>query len=148
MLKGQRLSMAKGLLLEWTHQLYQQRADLLVWVFGGDRVDRVYGPAKCRAFNDAWITPIRGGGGTPLRQAVAQADALLRAQRKKRPNQAFYLWLMTDGRTPHMPDMPQHADNVSIIDCEQAGVPLGRAQILAKRWGAKYYPLEYFTVSA
>ena len=138
MLAGRNLALAKGLLQEWAQQIYRQRAQLCVIGFGGGEARILQAPRKAAHINDHWIAPIRGGGGTPIRQGLQQAEQVLAQARKKNPQQLTTLWLLTDGRFPSQPPRPEFADLCAVVDFENAAVPLGRAQQLAQQWQADY----------
>ena len=55
-----------------------------------------------------------------------------------RPRGACWLWLLTDGRSREAPARPRHADQVCIIDFDDARVPLDRAGALASDWDAAH----------
>lgn len=138
MLARRNLSLAKGLLQHWVQQLYQHREHLMVIGFGGDKVTLLQPARKAVAFNEHWIQAIRGGGGTPVVDAVAKADILLRNARRKQSELQTALWMLTDGRFQAMPEPPQQAQQCTIVDFEQNSVALGRARQIAQFWGAHY----------
>lgn len=138
MLAGRNLALAKGLLQQWAQQIYRQRAHLCVIGFGGGDVRVLQTPRKAARINEHWITPIRGGGGTPVVQGLHQADQILAQARNKNPRLHTALWLLTDGRFPDLPPRPHHADTCAVVDFENAPVRLGRALQLAQHWQGDY----------
>lgn len=141
MLGGERLSKAKGLVLACFDRATVERAQTALICFGGGRADLRFGPAIPRWWNERWIEPIGGGGGTSLSIGIATAATLLERAKRRNPALESVLWVLGDGRTRDRPDRPQAADRVVIVDCEQSGMrqaALGRWGQLAREWGANY----------
>lgn len=146
MLAGRNLALAKGLLLAWTQQLYQQRAQLCVIGFGGNTACLLQAPRKAARINTQWITPISGGGGTPILHGVQLAERILTQSRRQNPRPFTTVWLLTDGRFATLPARPKHADRCTLIDFESTPVRLGRTWQLAQRWQADYFHAHTFTL--
>lgn len=140
MLRGDRLALAKGLLLAWVKRIYRRRESLAVITFSGARAQVLQTPRKALAFNERWIAPIAGGGGTPAASAVALADRLLAHRRRTTPGEHIALWLLSDVRFSVMPPAPRHADHSTVIDFDDGPTALGRARRLAHSWGADCVP--------
>ena len=138
MLLGENLSRAKTLLLHWSQTLYRQRAKLCVIAFSGHQARVLQSPCKASGFNEHWIEPITGGGGTPVESSLTTAANLLRATRMKSPEQKIGLWLLTDGRFKSLPARPAHANFCTVVDFEDNAVPLRRALKLSQSWKADY----------
>lgn len=138
MLAGGRLAQAKGLLGALIAQAYRWRDQVALISFGGHAATLRLPPRRAMPAASAWLAPIGGGGGTPLAQALAQADALLR----RHPHGARWLWLLTDGRTRETPPRPAHAEHLHLVDFDHARPPLGRARQLAALWQAHYRPAD------
>ena len=138
MLKRHNLALAKGLLVQLSEQLYRRRSELAVIVFAGRQAQVLQAPRRVAAFNQEWIAPIGGGGGSPLVSGVEQAEQLLAQTRRRVPGQRRYLWLLSDGRFPALPERPRHADECLVVDFDNAAVPLGRAERIAEQWAAQY----------
>jgi magnesium chelatase subunit ChlD-like protein len=138
MLKQQNLSLAKGLLQACVERLYQQRAKVCVIGFGYGGVRVLQTPQRASQINEGWIAPIRGGGGSPASAAVERADQLLERYRKRFPDAIIELTLLSDGRFKKLPDQPQHADQLNVIDFEEDTIRLQRARLIASLWQAKY----------
>ncbi len=134
MLADGHLAEAKGVLLALMEEAYRRRDQVALLCFGGNGVALRLPPRRAALWNDDWIAPIGGGGGTPLAQAVAEADALL----ARHAASQRWLWLLSDGRTRESPARPASADRAVVIDFESARAPLRRAAALAARWGADY----------
>ncbi|VVE18107.1 magnesium chelatase [Pandoraea anhela] len=130
------LAQAKGWLLDSFDRLARARSDVALIRFGGERAEVLFGPAIPRWWNERWIEPIGGGGGTPLAAGIAAASRLLaRAERARgrHASQVKVLWLLTDGRTAETPSRPPALDRAVVIDCEPARLGLGVASLVAPR---------------
>jgi magnesium chelatase subunit ChlD-like protein len=138
MLSGKRLALAKGLVVAMFDRAYRERAEVALVCFGGATAEVRREPGAAHWWNDRWLAPIGGGGGTPLALGVRTgANVLARAERR-RPSQRRFLWLLTDGRSPETPTRPDAADHVVIVDFEHEAVRLGRCIKLAQSWQAEY----------
>jgi len=77
-----------------------------------------------------------------MAQALAAADNLMAKHRRVRGTSAntasTVLWLLTDGRTLEQPRAPQGADQLVLVDFDDAKVRVGRCADWAVRWGAEY----------
>ena len=146
MLAGQRLAFAKGALLHLIARAYQQRARVAIVGFAGAAA-RVYlapsgaRPLSSRQLHD-WLAPLRGGGDTPLTRGVHSAAQLLARAARAQPAQQRWLWLLSDGRSDERPAAPAQADVLTVVDCEQQRIRLGRCAILASAWNADYLTLD------
>ncbi|RZI68897.1 MAG: VWA domain-containing protein [Variovorax sp.] len=125
-----RLAQAKGVLLSLMDEAYRRRDAVALLCFGGDTVELRVPPQRAAAWNDAWVAPIGGGGGTPLAAAVQRADALLARQ----TGCVRWLWLLSDGRSTEAPPRPVSAERLIVLDFETGRGALGRAAQLAERW--------------
>ncbi|MFL9904404.1 VWA domain-containing protein [Paraburkholderia fungorum] len=136
MLGGQRLALAKGLLIALFDRASAARAEAALVCFGGAGADLRFGPAVPRWWNERWLRPVGGGGGTPLGSGVRQAAQVLERSARRKPAQQRWLWILTDGRSGDQPVRPLHADEVVFVDFERETVRLGRCRTLADAWGA------------
>ena len=139
------LATAKGWLLDSFDRLARERAEVALIRFGGDRAEVLFGPAVPRWWNERWIEPIGGGGGTPLPAGVAAASRLFAQARRRDASQRRVLWLLTDGRTSDVPSKPSSVERVVVVDCERgriAGVTSGGSERLARIWGAECIHLD------
>ncbi|MDO5654102.1 MAG: VWA domain-containing protein [Brachymonas sp.] len=140
MLANGRLALAKGVLAHLLQQVYVQREQAVVLGFSGQGTKLLQPPARARPActsqlaAPAWLASVAGGGGTPLADALAQADALLQ-RHSHRPR---WLWLLSDGRSRAAPPRPAHAEHAYIIDFDTARLPLQRCLQLAQVWQAEY----------
>lgn len=138
--RGQ-LELAKGHAAMLIEQAARTGDDVAVLSFGGQGVHLLLAPRPARRSGGERIRPLGGGGGTPLAQALAQAQALLlRAARRcgDADGSRSCLWLLTDGRTLEQPAAPAAAGRIVVVDFDQAPVRLGRCPQWAVRWGAEY----------
>ncbi len=146
MLGGERLARAKGLLIALFDQAYRERAEVALVCFGGGRAEVRRQPGAAHWFNERWIAPIGGGGGTPLAMGLSSASTVLARAARRRPAQRRWLWVLTDGRTNERPAVPASADRVVVVDFEEGIVRTGGALALASQWRALHVPaqsLEY-----
>ncbi|CAB3744280.1 hypothetical protein LMG24238_07229 [Paraburkholderia sediminicola] len=139
MLGGQRLALAKGLLIALFDRAGASRAEAALVCFGGAGADLRFGPAVPRWWNERWLRPVGGGGGTPLASGVRQAAQVLELSARRKPAQQRWLWILTDGRSSDQPVRPRHADEVVFVDFERAAIRLGRCRTLADAWGAALF---------
>jgi magnesium chelatase subunit ChlD-like protein len=137
MLAGQRLALAKGLLIALFDRASAARAEAALICFGGADADLRFGPAVPRWWNERWLRPVGGGGGTPLTSGIRRAAQLLAQSARAKPAQQRWLWILTDGRTRDEPARPLDADEVVFVDFEREAIRLGRCEVLADAWGAR-----------
>ena len=134
-----RLALAKGHAAQLIAQAAQQGDDVALLQLGGGGVQLLLPPGRARASGGVRLYAVGGGGGTPLAQALVQAEQLLqRAQRRRGPLDCW-LWLLTDGRTLEAPQPPPSAPHRVILDFDDPHQPLGRCASWAARWGAAHY---------
>ena len=134
-----RLALAKGHAAQLIAQAAQQGDDVALLQLGGDGVQLLLPPGRARASGSLRLRTVGGGGGTPLAQALAQAEQLLqRTQRRQGPLDCW-LWLLTDGRTLEQPQPPPSAQHRVILDFDDPRQPLGRCAAWAAHWGAAHY---------
>lgn len=139
MLGGGRLARAKGLLVACFDRAAAEREEVALVCFGGGRADVRFGPAVPRWWNERWVHPVGGGGGTPLALGVTTASNLLARARRRKPAQQRVLWVLTDALTRDHPARPPAADRVVVVDCGQgAAMALRRGEQLAETWSAEY----------
>lgn len=136
MMSGQQLALAKGLLVAMFDQASTARAETALVCFGGARADVRFGPAVPRWWNERWLQPVGGGGGTPLALGVSRAAHVLERAARGKPAQQRWLWLLSDGRSSDLPVRPAFADQVVCVDFERGAVRLGRCEQIARAWHA------------
>lgn len=141
MLHSGALAKAKGVLLALLQSIYQQRAHASLLCFGGQGMQWRMQAQRPPAWNDDWLAPIGGGGHSPLAQALAEADEALHAAKRYAPAMRT-MWLLSDGRVPQAPAMPQHAAQLRLVDCETHRIPLARMALWAQQWQCGYVHLD------
>ncbi|SAK62335.1 Mg-chelatase subunit ChlD-like protein [Caballeronia temeraria] len=145
MLAGERLARAKGMLVALFDRAYRERAEIALVCFGGGRADVRRQPGAAHWFNERWVTPIGGGGGTPLALGLASASTVLERAARRRPSQRRCLWLLTDGRTNEQPHAPRAADEIVVVDFDEGAIRAGRGETLAREWNAQYFTADALT---
>ncbi len=136
MLDGERLARAKGLIVALFDRAARERAETALVCFGGDAADLRFGPAVPRWWNERWLAPVGGGGGTPLAHGVAAVQRVLARAARRRPRQQRWVWVLSDGRSSETPEAPALADQIVWVDFDDAALRLGRGERLANAWGA------------
>jgi magnesium chelatase subunit ChlD-like protein len=133
-----RLALAKGHAAFMIEQAARQGDDVALLRFGGQGVELLLPPGRARASGSQRLRPVGGGGGTPLAEALVQAERLLqRTVRVNGPTECW-LWLLTDGRTLEQPQAPLTPRHLVIVDFDDPAKPLGRCAAWATRWGAEH----------
>lgn len=135
------LARAKGLLLSCLRRIRRDHAQAVLVCFGGHHADIRFGPAIPTGWNESWIDPIGGGGGTPLTLGLDEAVRVAKQGSARFARGQKHLILLTDGRTTERPSRPRGFDQVTIIDFEQGNLSLHRCAILAQSWGARCLPI-------
>nr|WP_315238963.1 VWA domain-containing protein [uncultured Albidiferax sp.] len=141
MRQGGRLALAKGHAVRLVELAARAGDHVGLLCFGGSGVELVLPPGPARAAGAARVCQCGGGGGTPLRQALAVANTLLAQARRRSSTGPAWLWLLTDGRTLEQPAAPtgvEHAVVVDFDDRSPASRAQGRCAAWAARWGAEY----------
>jgi magnesium chelatase subunit ChlD-like protein len=133
------LARAKG----WALQLIEHAARggdaVAVLGFGGQGVQVLLAPQPARRAAGARLRQLGGGGGTPLAQALRQAEAWARGGGLRQRACAVNLWLLTDGRCPEVPHQrPAGLQALHIVDFDDPLAPRGQAWAWARRWQAQW----------
>lgn len=132
MLRTGKLARAKGCLLALMQQAYRDREHIGVISFGGQGADWLARPGKAQAFNENWIAPLGGSGGTPL-----EAGLQLLVPAMQKTDRLPHVWLLTDGRFAQLPEKPPGMARCTIVDLELDELRLQRCQALAEHWQAQ-----------
>lgn len=131
----------KGMVLQLAEQAYRAREQLAILGFGNNKVESVLSRTRAPKNLSNLLDALPGGGGTPLREALQQAETQLQRWRRQYPDLAVQAYLLTDGRTPHaVADLRLSADCL-VIDMEQTAVKRGKAKAIAQQLGARYFTL-------
>jgi magnesium chelatase subunit ChlD-like protein len=99
MLAADKLARAKRVLLDLFDSAARKRHRVALVCFGGAGAQRRFGPAIPRWWNERWVQPIGGGGGTPLHQGLDEARRVLRDATRSAAGAERWLWLLSDGRS-------------------------------------------------
>lgn len=138
MRRGGRLACAKGHAARLIEQAAKAGDDVALLSFGGQGVALLVPPGPARASSNLRVRALGGGGGTPLAQALAQVEQVLRRARRRQGPTEHWLWLLTDGRSLEQPTVPPAAQHCVIIDFDDPARPLGRCARWAATWSAAH----------
>lgn len=138
MRKGGRLALAKAFASRLVEEATRAGTHVALLLFGGQGVQWVQNAAPARRSVLPRVSGLGGGGGTPLVEALRQAQAELQAFRRRHASASRTLWLLTDGRSLEQPQLPVDADHLVIVDFDDPRRPLGRCRQWAERWGAEW----------
>ncbi len=133
-----RLALAKGHAAALIEQAARAGDPVGLLSFGGRGVELLLPLRRAHAAGSARVRSLGGGGGTPLTQALVQADRLLARALQRHGPVDTWLWLLTDGRTLEQPDAPRAARHLVVVDFDDAPQAIGRCAAWAERWGALY----------
>jgi len=146
-LGSQLLSQAKGVVLQIAKQAYLSREQLAILGFGNDKLEnilpRVRAPKQIRHTLDQ----VSAGGGTPIRDALQNAQGYLLNLLRKMPELLIKCYLITDGRSKQQVQDISLPGECMVIDIENASVKRGRAKDIAQELGAAYLALANFPSS-
>ena len=140
-LQGHSQAQAKGLVAGLAQQAYIARQQMLLLGFGNDKVEELYALGRAPKAMAPLLDSIGAGGGTPLKQAVQQAQAFGQRLLRRNPATRIINYIITDGRVQedihglHLPGTSL------LVDTEQAQVKRGRGRHIAKLLGADYLTL-------
>lgn len=132
---------AKGVVLQLAKQVYLAREQLAILGFGNDRVEQVLPRGRAPKHLNALLDALPGGGGTPIRQALQEAESRLQRWQRQHPGLAVQTYLLTDGRTRQSVSDLKLSGDCLVIDMEQSAVKRGKAKAIAQQLGARYLTL-------
>lgn len=133
-----RLAQAKAFAASLVDDAARAGTHVALLLFGGQGVQWLQNAAPARRAAIGRIGRLGGGGGTPLAEALRQAQSELQAFRRRHGAAPRTLWLLTDGRSLERPAAPPAADHVVIVDFDDPMRPLGRCRDWARHWGAEW----------
>lgn len=138
---GQRLlGQAKGLVESLVTQAYAAREQVAVLGFGNGGVVPILSRRRAPKNARATLDNAKGGGGTPLREAIIEAKRLIRQWQRREPGLQVRTYLITDGRTRESVDDLAPLVECLLIDTEHAKVKRGQGARIAQQLGAGYLP--------
>lgn len=140
------LAQAKAVVLQIAQQAYLKRQQLAIIGFGNHQVELLFQKKKAPKDLQHWLEQLPAGGGTPLRQALEQAQSYLKQLLQRQPELLSKSYLLTDGRsTCSLSGLSLPGDAI-LIDTEQGTVKRGRGAELAQQLGAQYLPFEHLLI--
>ena len=139
MLRGGALALAKGLAQALEQRAAAAGAHVALISFRGPEARTEASPSAGRGAFSRAISLLGGGGGTPMRAALAEAARLCERPTFRARSIPKRLFLLTDGRSrERLDDLTLGKLEVCVVDCERAAVRLGRALPLARALSARY----------
>jgi magnesium chelatase subunit D len=148
MLRGGALAAAKGVAHALELRALRAGAHVAVISFQGDGARALITSRAGRAALTHGIAALGGGGGTPLRAALAQAQQLCGLPAWRPRTVRKRLFLLTDGRTREPVDelsFRRAGLELLVIDCERDRIRLGRSAAIAAALGGSYHHVDSFT---
>ncbi|MGE6778547.1 AAA family ATPase [Vreelandella titanicae] len=141
---GQRLlGQAKGLVESLVSQAYAAREQVAVLGFGNGGVVPILSRRRAPKNARSTLDSAKGGGGTPLREAIIEAKRLIRQWQRREPGLKVRTYLITDGRTRETVDDLAPLEDFLLIDTEQSRVKRGQGARIAQQLGARYWPASF-----
>lgn len=141
---GQRLlGQAKGLVESLVSQAYAAREQVAVLGFGNGGVVPILSRRRAPKNARGTLDSAKGGGGTPLREAIIEAKRLIRQWQRREPGLKVRTYLITDGRTRETVDDLAPLEDCLVIDTEQSKVKRGQGARIAEQLGARYWPASF-----
>ncbi|MDN3560076.1 AAA family ATPase [Vreelandella neptunia] len=141
---GQRLlGQAKGLVESLVSQAYAAREQVAVLGFGNGGVVTILSRRRAPKNARGTLEAAKGGGGTPLREAIIEAKRLIRQWQRREPGLKVRTYLITDGRTRETVDDLAPLEDCLLIDTEQSKVKRGQGARIAQQLGARYWPASF-----
>ncbi|RKR06264.1 magnesium chelatase subunit D [Kushneria sinocarnis] len=117
---------------------YRSRHEVMVLGFGGNGCHWLLEPQRAPRNPSPLLSRLHFGGGTPLREALATAQQRLARMAQRSPARHLQSWLITDGRSRDTIDALAWPGQLTVLDTEQARVPLGHCRHIAATLKAEY----------
>ena len=141
---GQRLlGQAKGLVESLVTQAYAAREQVAVLGCGNGGVVSLLSRRRAPKNARGTLDSAKGGGGTPLREAIVEAKRLIQQWQRREPGLQVRTYLITDGRTRESVDDLAPLGDCLLIDTEQSRVKRGQGVRIAQQLGARYWPASF-----
>ncbi len=140
-LTNQQFGKAKWLVAEIARHAYRSRDQLTVFGFGNDQVDCLLPKISSQKKVVELLDNLKGGGGTPLKEALEQIRSFISWLRLRHPEFQIETYLLTDGRFRDIGEDIKLDCHCTVIDIEQAAVKRGKAKELSKVLGASYFAI-------
>ncbi len=141
------LGQAKGLLAELFAHAYRARARIALLDAHGAHAQWHWQGQKASAALQDWLNELGAGGGSPLIDALRQAQQWLQRRQRAKPGERQRLLVITDGRLREWPALAASGCPTLVVDIESAPIRIGKARQLADQLGADYRHIETLPVS-
>ncbi|MBM6551710.1 AAA family ATPase [Marinomonas ostreistagni] len=132
---------AKGVILEIAERAYLEREQISILGFGGEQVDWLLPQVRAPQNIRAQLDEFSAGGGTPIHQALVDAQQYLAQAARQQPELELNSYILTDGRVTGDFTTAAWPGALTVIDTELSPVKRGRAQELAQAFNADYHLL-------
>ncbi|MCV6611457.1 MAG: ATP-binding protein [Amphritea sp.] len=140
-LASEQFANAKAAVIEIARPAYLQREQLAIFGFGNNKVENLLPKVRAPKELRDWLDTLPAGGGTPMREALLQAQEYLQQVLRRNAQLEVRTYILTDGRsTAQLGGIELPGDTVW-IDTEQSAVKRGRGRQFAEQLGAQYIAL-------
>ncbi|SBS28787.1 Magnesium-chelatase 38 kDa subunit [Marinomonas aquimarina] len=140
-LSEQTFAKTKGMILEIASRAYLQREQISILGFGGDQVDWLLPQVRAPQNIRTQLDEFGAGGGTPIHQALDDAERYLVQVSRQQPELELYSYILTDGRVTGEFATKRWPGKRVVVDTELAAIKRGRARDLAQALQADYMTL-------